>query len=133
MADTRIISGLTTASRVDIYPLRRKLFEIALAMQKQSGLTQYIETNSIWDPHREPTSDEILGFSDDGTIFGYIEVLDTLGPTDSTKKPDKLMDSTSFILKTLEFMATDIETTWAYPSLHTDTTSSSIPTKGSDH
>ena len=86
MADARVISGLTKANRVDIYPLRRKIFDTALAMQKQSGLTQYIETNSMLDPYREPTSDEILDFSDDGTTFGYIEVLDTLGPIDSKKK-----------------------------------------------
>ena len=77
MADARIISGLTKTNRVDIYPLRRKLVDTAIAMQKQSGLTQYIETNSILDPHREPTSDEILGFSDDG---GYLVTSRSLTP-----------------------------------------------------
>ena len=42
MADTRIINGLTKATRVDIDPLCRKIFDTALAMQNQSGLTQYI-------------------------------------------------------------------------------------------
>lgn len=108
MADTHIISGLTKANRVDIYPLRRKIFDTALAMQKQSVITQYIETNSILDPHRDPTSDEILGFSDDGTIFGYIEVLDTLGPIDSNNSKNNI-GSTRFIWETLELMATYLE------------------------
>ena len=83
MADTRILNGVTKTNRVDTYPLRRNIFDTAIALQRQTGRTQFIETNSILDPHREPTSDEILGFSDDGTVFGYIEVLDALGPIDS--------------------------------------------------
>ena len=81
------------------------------------------------DPHREPTSDEILDFSDDGTIFGYIEVLDTLGPIASKK--NKNMGSTSFIWETLELMATDLEKQHgAYSSLHIEILDKAYQQKG---
>ena len=89
MEYARIRIGVTNMSRVYIYPLRRKLYDTACAMQRHLVSNQNIEPNSALYPYREPTSDEILEFSDDGTIFGYIEVLDALGAIDGRRSKTK--------------------------------------------